>query len=262
MGSVQVGVGRANVVLRLIELRADLEAKDMNGATALMLACNMEILREIQGSVESIPLWIQTGKQKEKCVVETDEKRQKLASLVQICTTLCELADVEAQDNRGWAAMHFAAYSASGEALKALLDSGANPNLRAKDGTTPTMAAAEGARATMMHPRACGLRRQLTRLEQLLNSEKRFLTKVQQKPIDKMKEDYSKLQGNIQTVDADVRKYSEVVSILYQGGADIHARCDKNVTALMIAAEAGCEQLVPSPVRLSEHTFSCPLFSY
>ena len=264
MASVQVG--RANVVLRLIQLHADLEAKDLNGATALMLACKMKILREIRGSfVESVPLWIQTKKGKEKCPVESDdstEKRKMLASLVKTITTLCEYGDVEAQDDRGWAAMHHAAYSASGEALKVLLDSGANPNSRAKDGTTPTMAAAAGARAQMMHPRARGLRRELTRLEILLNSEPRFVTRVQQVKIDEMKKDYSDVQGKIKAIDADVQKYSDVVSILYQGGANIHGHCHKNVTALMIAAEAGCKQLVPSLARLLAHTFSCPLFLY
>lgn len=216
MASVQVG--RVNVVLLLIQLHADLEAKDINGATALMLACKMKILRVIQGSF--------------------------VASQVETISTLCEYGDVEAQDHRGWAAMHYAAYSASGEAIKVLLDSGANPNSRAKDGTTPTMAAAEGARAKMMHPRARALRRELTRLENLLNSEARFVTREQQVKIDEMKKDYSEVQGQIKAIDAHVQKYSEVVSILYQGGAKIHGHCHKNVTALMIAAEAGCEQLV------------------
>ena len=193
---VSAQVGRPAVILRLIELNADVDAKDTNGCTALSLASRMKLLDDLQE-------------------YQASTRKTWLVALEDSIAALCQCgADVDARDHRGWGAIHHAAESGSLEALKALLDYGANPDLRANDGTTPAIAAAEGARDRMLHKRVCWLRSELTRMERDLNSHPRHPSIAQQLIINKQKEEYAETHVKIKAVEDDVLKLHKAIDLI------------------------------------------------
>lgn len=118
-----VALGRIKVVDVLLKNEVSLKVRSKTGLTALMLAASFG---------------------HEKIIERLILHAQKNAQLFQMdskATMIKELLTVDYTDNRGYSALHYAAYYNQVDALKLLLKEGADPNMRDSEGMTPALVA-------------------------------------------------------------------------------------------------------------------------
>jgi len=116
-----VAIGRLRVIKLLLNHGASLKDTNNFGQSSLMLAASF-------GHESVIKLLAEHAR--EQAEVYNNSKAPIFAD---------ELLTLNYVDNRGYTALHYAAFYAQLDAMKVLLDLGANPNIPDNEGMTPTL---------------------------------------------------------------------------------------------------------------------------
>jgi len=130
--------GTQETIKFIIDAKADIEAKDEAGWTAILHACRSNQ----QKSVEFL-----LGKGSSIKARATDGKTALMLSAMESADALVlylikQKAQIEKKDEEGWSVLLYACQEGRRDLVKVLLDKGANAKEKAKDGTTPLMVTA------------------------------------------------------------------------------------------------------------------------
>ncbi|KAE9548696.1 hypothetical protein FO519_008094 [Halicephalobus sp. NKZ332] len=118
-----VAIGRPRVIKLLLNYGASLKDTNNFGQSALMLAASFGH----EGVI--------------KLLADHARKQSEIYNNAKAPIFADELLTLNYVDNRGYTALHYASFYAQLDAMKILLDLGANPNIPDNDGMTPTLIA-------------------------------------------------------------------------------------------------------------------------
>lgn len=202
--------GHKEIIALLIEKGADVNAKDSNGSTALIMAAE-------KGHKEVIALLIEQG------------------------------ADVNVRGKYGWPALFVAARKDHKEVIALLIEKGADINVRDDDGWTALLLAAANncseAVAFLIEQgadvNACVTNYKLNALMYFLHNKK-IMTLLIEKGTDINAQDN---KGNTALIQAVQAGHRQAVAFLVSKGADVDVKNNRGHTALMEVENRGKSQL-------------------
>jgi len=200
-------------VKRALDDGADIEAKDNNGWTALILASN-------EGNKEIVELLLDRGAD-----VETTIKDSLVTALIiaidrghkEIKKLLLENgADIEAKKNNGWTALISASIQGDKEIVELLLENGADIEAKKNNGWTALISAS-------------------------IQGHKEIVELLLDRSADIEAKDN---RGMTALIWASYKGNKEIAELLLDNGADIEAKYNRGMTALIWASDEGNKEIV------------------
>ena len=229
---------------KLVEAGADINARNKDGNTALMLAtCN----KEDGEAICDLLLKAGAGVNEKDNDVWTPLMWAARYSSPELCRKLINAgAEIDGKDNEGWTPLMSAARYSSPEVCKVLIEAGADINAKKKDGSTALMlATCNGENASSI----CDLLAQNRAEINAHNKDgdtaliwaARFSTGETCKKLVKAGAsiDTSSPQGRQVFMQSAFNAKTEVCEILIDAGANVNEKGEEGITALIAASAAG-----------------------
>jgi serine/threonine-protein phosphatase 6 regulatory ankyrin repeat subunit B len=199
-------------VKAFLDAKADVNARQANGSTALMLAAlggHQEVVRALLDAKADVNAHQNAGITA-LCMASINGHQEVARALI------AAGANVNAKADKGVTALMLAAKTGRLEVVRVLLDAKADVNARTDDGGTALIAALDGGHQEVA--------RTLLDAKADVNAEG---------------------SNGITALMAASRKgYQDVVRTLIAAGADVNAKAAKDLTALMLASFAGHQEVV------------------
>ncbi|MCU0924108.1 MAG: ankyrin repeat domain-containing protein, partial [Burkholderiaceae bacterium] len=237
--------GHVPVVGALLEAKADANAEDINGQTALMWASRTGHVAVVRALLEA--------KTDANAKSDDNVKALWLASQeghAEVVRALLEAkTDANAKDSNGQTALTWASLKGHVAVVRALLEAKADVNAKDSNGQTPVLRASEGGSwevfRTLLEAKADLNVTDSQGTTALMLAAKGGSMEIVRALLE-AKADVNTKTGNVYTalMVASQEGSLDVVRALLEAKADVNAKRDDGVTALWLASESGNREVV------------------